>query len=168
MSIPSSHQDSAVLHEPKYLFDAELVSLWADCLTFAIDDDHKAGIPQTETRVEPLHLALVLLFHDLTDSGDPRLFGEIPKPSRERPLPLERSLFWTAISTVSKPVLVKTLTSHIENTTYSDNGDLTPPMSIGLALWARLNERGEPESPQVDEIDETNVFVSLINVWHES
>lgn len=165
MSSHSSHQDSVVPHEPKYPFDAELSqSLWPDCLSFAMDDDHKVGISQTQPRVEPLHIALVLLFNDLTDSGDTRLFGETPKPTPERPLSLERSLFWIAISIVSKSALDKTLTKHIENTTYSNNDDPTPPMAIGLAFWTRLKESVEPELPQVDKIDESNVFVSLISV----
>jgi len=115
------------LPKSEFPVNYELQELWERCQKFA------ASISDTHPRIHPLHLALVLLYDDLRDSGDPRLVCATDIPGQS----LERPLFWIAISKVRKSTLPDFLDQHIKTTTYKDKTEI-PQVSIGQAIWTKV------------------------------
>lgn len=155
LSTPHGSQSTLEL-KLKYPFNEESDDLWACSLSLV------ARGPDSTRRIEPLHLALVLLFDGLSTPHDSRLFGAIPEPTRESPLPLEKSLFWIAISKVSRSYMSNSLVEHIQITNNCDDSEFRPQLAVGKALWDKELESESIQVPPKVTIDETNVRDPLL------
>lgn len=121
--------------------------MWFNALNFA------STISEDRQLIEPLHLALVSLYQDLKDSYDPRLIGAPVVKTLERPL------FWIAISQAAKSHFPDSLVQHIQATTYKDDTELSLPISIGQAMWLRVQELPDLIPVDYEEINDTNMIL---------
>lgn len=147
----------------EFPFNDELTRLWAQCGKFA------ASISNSSHFIDPLHLALVLLHDDLEGCDDTRLLG-VPLTT------LEHSLFWIVISRVSLVLpadkdharIKKTLVEHVRATHFQNEAEREPstPMSIGQAMWRKVEERPNQDPPTVT-IDDTNVSGQCIYIEND-
>ncbi|KAF5357706.1 hypothetical protein D9758_007533 [Tetrapyrgos nigripes] len=146
-SSSSSSASTHSLHTPeleaKYPFNEESTLLWGNCLSLIFDES------DTTRRIEPMHIALALLFDGLSNSEDPRLTGDMTKPPS-----LEPSLLWTAIARAVRFNPADSLIEHIQITNNSDESEPRPQLLVGKALWDMESGQGS-EKPTVP-IDETN------------
>jgi len=129
---------SSVLLEPEFPFNDELGSLWLNALSFS------GTISSSRRHIEPLHLALVLLYENLKSSDDTRLIHATTATALERPL------FWVAISQAAKFTLPDSLVHHIQATTYKDETELTLQASIGQAMWEKIQSLHDPILPVIE------------------
>ncbi|KAH7907038.1 P-loop containing nucleoside triphosphate hydrolase protein [Hygrophoropsis aurantiaca] len=130
----SQVEETSAPSPPKFPFNEEMDRLWQNCVSLVLSGE--TGL------LKPHHLALVLLFDNLHSAQDLRLLprSEAPPLSNRFELPL----FWIVISRASVK-LPQSLDDHIRQTTYKSNTDPSLHLSVGQALWDKIQEDANTE-----------------------
>ncbi|KAF8549023.1 P-loop containing nucleoside triphosphate hydrolase protein [Imleria badia] len=133
-----------------FAFDEDMDQIWALCCDLVVS--HQRATNCAATYVKPWHLALLLLFGDLSTEKDPRLYTDEPLLSISQTL--EMPLFWTAISRVS--TIHNRLDEHLSSSMGKAKDARYLQQLIGQAFWKKVEEesiKAEPAAHTGDEED---------------
>ncbi|KAF8551523.1 P-loop containing nucleoside triphosphate hydrolase protein [Imleria badia] len=133
-----------------FAFDEDMDHIWALCRDLVIS--YQKATNCAATLVKPWHLALQLLFGDISTEMDPRLYTDEPLLSVSQTL--EIPLFWTAISQAS--TIHNQLDEHLSSLIGKARDARYLQQLIGQAFWRKVEDesiRAEPAAHTGDEED---------------
>jgi ATP-dependent Clp protease ATP-binding subunit ClpB len=139
----------------RFSFDEDMDRIWAQCCDLVVS--HQKVTNCAATLVKPWHLALLLLFGDLSKESDLRLYTDEPLLSVSQTL--EMPLFWTAISRVSS--IHNRLDEHISSSVGRVKDARYLQQLIGQAFWKKVEEESVNAEPATYSGDENDHVLSF-------
>jgi hypothetical protein len=140
----------------RFSFDEDMDRIWAQCCDLVVS--HQKVTNCAATLVKPWHLALLLLFGDLSKESDLRLYTDEPLLSVSQTL--EMPLFWTAISRVSS--IHNRLDEHISSSVGRVKDARYLQQLIGQAFWKKVEEESVNAEPATYSGDENVSGLSVL------
>ncbi|KAG9317885.1 P-loop containing nucleoside triphosphate hydrolase protein [Chiua virens] len=137
-----------------FAFDEDMDHIWAQCYDLAVS--HQKATSRGVALVKPWHLALLLLFGDLSNENDPKLRTAKVQLSVTRTL--ELPLLWNAISRAS--IIHDRLDEHLSSAVRKSKDDRFLQQLVGQAFWKKVQDESAIDEPRALEGDEKNNVLS--------